>query len=181
LIYQEDTIDVNIRLEMVFAAFQDHPKVITTRMIPLHLQKALMQANPNHNVAGKPTVMSLIPEVEYVGIIGSDVALDMAKDLKKQSMFMEGVQIPEKYKKNTIGGIIALPVASFIVTLRQGDSLQGLGGKIGGRPIIATVETSHPTASSTKIRTFLKSKKLVKDLVSQGVLNIINKYNLYSD
>lgn len=94
---------------------------------------------------------------EYIGIIGSDTALETSKDLKKLSIFMRGIQIAEKYKEHTIGGIIAIPVQSFIITLRAGDSIDSLKGVFSDRPIIKTISTDYIDLSSTKVRKIIKN------------------------
>ena len=173
--------DVKIRLEMLFAAFQKHPKVIVTKLTPAELQGVLMKRDESL-VAGKPSVKTTIIGTEYIGVIGSDTALETSKDLKKLSVFMQGVQIPEKYKEHTIGGIIAIPVQSFIVSIRAGDSIDSLKGLFSDRPVIKTISTDYIDLSSTKIRKIIKNgSALDKGFVSQGVNEIIKKYNLYRE
>lgn len=179
-IYKNRT-EVPIRLEMLSSSFRTHPKVIVTKMNSQDLQKTLTVDNPAQEINGKPTVKNFLPGTEFIGIIGSDTALDTVKDKKKLSVFMEGIRIPEKYKENTIGGIIALPVNSFIISQRQGDNLDSLEGKIGRRPILHIVQTKYPDISSTKIKTFLKEGKPISEFISSGVLEIIKKYDLYKD
>lgn len=173
--------NVKIRLEMLFAAFQKHPRVIVTKLTPAELQGALMK-NDESLVVGKPSVKTILIGTEYIGIIGSDTALETSKDLKKLSAFMRGIQIPEKYKEHTIGGIIAIPVKSFIVSLRAGDSIDSLKGVFSDRPIIKTISTDYIDLSSTKIRKIIKeSGVLDKVFVNQGVNEIIKKHNLYRE
>ena len=79
---------------------------------------------------------------------------------------MRGIQIPEKYKEHTIGGIIAIPVK----------------GVFSDRPIIQTISTDCTDLSSTKVRKIIKNgSDLDKNFVSQGVNEIIKKYNLYRE
>lgn len=173
--------DVKIRLEMLFAAFQKHPKVIVTNLTPTELQSALMKSDESL-VAGKPSVKTTLIGTEYIGVIGSDTALETSKDLKKLSVFMRGIQIPEKYKENTIGGIIAIPVKSFIVSIRAGDSIDSLKGVFSDRPVIKTISTEKIDLSSTKVRKIIKNgSDLDKGFVSQGVHEIIKKCNLYRE
>lgn len=177
-IYKNRT-DVTIRLEIIYSSFQHHPKVIVTKMNPQDLQKTLTVDTPQRTINDKPTVKNFTPEAEFIGIIGSDAALDTVKDKKRLSVFMEGIKIPEKYKENTLGGIIALPVHSFIVSQRQGDNLDSLEGKIGSRPILHIVQTKYPGMSSSKIKALLKEGKSISGFISSGVLDIIQKYHLY--
>ena len=171
--------DVNIRLEMLFAAFKDHPKVIVTKLNPAELQNVLMENEKEKLVDGNPSVKSKINGAEYIGVIGSDTAIETVKDKKRLAVFMKGIQIPEKYKENTSGGVIALPVNSFIVSLRKGDSIEILNGNMDDRKIIKTIETEYPEVSSTKIRSLLKAGQSIDDLVSKAVAKVITKYNLY--
>lgn len=173
--------DVQVRLEMLFAAFANHPKVIVTKLTPTELQGALMKRDESL-VAGKPSVKTKLIGTEYIGVIGSDTALETSKDLKKLSVFMRGIQIPEKYKEHTIGGIIAIPVQSFIVSIRAGDSIDSLKGVFSDRPIVKTISTDYIDLSSTKVRKIIKNgSDLDKGFVSQGVNEIIKKYNLYRE
>ncbi len=173
--------DVQIRLEMLFAIFAQHPKVIVTKLPPGELQHILMQRD-TALVAEKPSVTTRIPGAEYIGIVGSDAALDTSKDLKKLSVFMKGVQIPEKYNEHTIGGIIAIPVQRFIVSLRAGDLLDCLQGVFAGRPIMSVIPTDYLELSSTKVRKVIKSGDIPDEsLVRQKVKEIIQKYNLYRE
>jgi cytidyltransferase-like protein len=172
---------VKIRLEMLFAAFANHPKVIVTKLAPAELQGALMKSDESL-VAGKPSVKTKLFGTEYIGVIGSDTALETSKDLKKSSVFMGGIQIPEKYKEHTIGGIIAIPVQSFIVSLRAGDSIDSLKGVFSDCPIIKTISTDYIDLSSTKVRKIIKNGGALDDsFVSQGVKEIIEKYGLYGE
>ena len=173
--------DLNIRMEMVFKVFANHPKVIVTRMNPRALQNALMEDSEDQDLGGKPSVKSKIVGMEYVGMVGSDSAIEGSKNIKWLSIFMQGIKIPERYKENTIGGIMAIPVSSFIVGLRAGDSLDFLNGKIGDRPIIRVIDAKQKGNSSTQIRTRLKSKIPVSDLLNSEVEKIINQYNLYQE
>ena len=92
---------------------------------------------------------------------------------------MRGIKISDKYKEHTIGALMAIPVSEFIISTREGDSLQELEGKIEDRPVLKSIVASHPDSSSTKVRALVKSGKPIKDLVSPGVLEIIEKNKLY--
>lgn len=173
--------DVQIRLEMIFSAFKKHPKVIVTKLSPSQLQIILMK-NDKSLVAGKPSVKTRLIGTEYIGIIGSDTALETSKDPRKSSVFMRGIQIPEKYKEHTIAGIIALPVNRFIVSLRAGDSIDSLKGMFSDRPIMKEISTGYIDLSSTKVRKMIKNGcALDEGFVSKGVKKIIEKYDLYQD
>jgi len=89
------------------------------------------------------------------------------------------VKIPEKHHENTIGGIIALPVNDFIVSLRKGDNIDTLENMIGDRKIIATIKPTNNTASSTKARSKIKQGEDVSDLLSPEVVKIIKNHKLY--
>ncbi len=171
--------DVQVRLEMIFAAFEKHPKVIVTKLTPGELQRTLMK-NDKSLVSGKPSVKTAIPGTEYIGVIGSDTALETSKNSKKLSVFMQGIQLPDKYRKHTIGGLIAIPAKSFIVSLRSGDSVDSLKGVFSDRPIIKTISTNYIDLSSTKVRKIIQSGGALDDnFVSRGVKEITEKYGLY--
>lgn len=171
--------DVKLRLEMIFAVFKKHPKVIVTKLTPGKLQGVLMKSDESL-VAGKPSVKTTLVGTEYIGIIGSDTALETSKDLKKLSVFMLGIEMPGKYKQHTIGGIIAIPVKGFIVSLRAGDSIDSLNGIFSDRPIIKAISTDYINLSSTRVRKMIKNGDVLDEgFVSQGVNEIIKKYDLY--
>lgn len=170
--------DVNVRLDMLFGLYKDNSSVIVTRLTPIQLQKRLTVDAP-YNISGKPAVESSIKDTQYIGILGSDTALDTVADKKKLSVFMRGVKIPEKYHENTIGGIIALPVTNFVVSLREGDNIDTLGNMIGDRKIIATIKPTNNTASSTIARNKIKQGEDVSGLLSPEVVKIIEHEKLY--
>jgi nicotinic acid mononucleotide adenylyltransferase len=177
----KDRTPVEKRLDMLFSVFEKDPHVIITRLPPKALQDLLTTPNPDRLVKGKSTVLPKIPGLNFVGVIGSDVALGMAKDDKKRSVFMEGVVVSEEHKNTTIGGIIALPVQEFILSMREGDDVSSLEGVLGDRPIIHEIISDHHELSSTKIRENLKATKPVDSMVSPRVLDIIKEHHLYED
>ncbi len=156
--------DLKIRLKMLFSIFKNNKKVIVTKLNPLNLQKKLIKI-----------------KTEYIGIIGSDLALSGQKNETTREEFMSGAIVTQEYKNHTHGCIIALPVKSFVVTIRNGDSIENLNNKIGNRKIIAKIETNFGNISSTKVRNFTKSKKSINSLVSNNIVNIIKKYKLYKN
>jgi nicotinic acid mononucleotide adenylyltransferase len=93
---------------------------------------------------------------------------------------MRGIEMPEKYKEHTIGGIIAIPVKGFIASLRTEDSIDSLKGIFSDRPIIKTISTDYIDLSSTKVRQMIKNGGVLDDgFVGHGVNEIIKKYDLY--
>lgn len=169
---------VHIRTEMLFAAFADHPRVLVTKLAPGALQNILTMCGDDL-VAGNPSVKTAFPGAEYIGVIGSDTALDTSKDPKKLSVFMRGMQIPEKYTAHTIGGIVGIPVQSFIVSLRAGGPVDALQGVFADRPIVHTLPTVYRDLSSTQVRGLVNSSEPIDNLVSKSVKNIILQYELY--
>lgn len=174
----KDRLDVSIRLDMLFAAFAKHPKIIVTKLNPQSLQNVLME-NDSSLISGKPSVKSKIKKTYYIGIVGSDTAIGVAENAKWSSTFMRGIKVPIKYKENTLGGIIAIPVQTFIIGLRQGDSLEALSGKVDDRPIAQIIETKHTDLSSTKVRFALENGESIDNLVNKEVKKIILRYQLY--
>lgn len=169
---------IQIRLEMLFALFANDPHIIVTKLNTEELQQALTEES-NLFIADKPAVKSKFSGTEYLGIIGSDCALDTS-DAKKLSVFMRGIKIPEKYKAHTIGAVIALPANGFVVGLRNEDSLDKLNGTFSERPIIATVVSEDfNNISSTKVRKAIKEGTSVNDLINPAVQEIISKHRLY--
>jgi len=182
-------VDVSYRLKMIAAAFKNHPRILTTALSPQDSQK-ILTCDSETLVMGKPAVRPSLAQTKFIGIIGSDVALEMGlsrkesdqehERQKKAKAFMRGIKIPKTHSKDTIGGIIALPVESFLVALRKGDDLTPLKGAIGERPILAILYNSlYPGLSSTKVKEYLHEGRNIQAMVSGEVLKIIKEGNLY--
>ena len=168
--------DVNLRLDMLFARFEDHPKIIVTRYPPIKLQQVLTTKYSNN----KP-VVPIAEGMKFIGIIGSDTALMLATEKKSSQKFMAGNVISNCYQYHTWGGCIALPVDSFIVFLRQGDDLSSLGGKVAGRPIIKVCrDNPHDDLSSTSVKECLRAGKFINKTVSAATIKIIRENHLYN-
>lgn len=179
-----------VRLEMQYALFADDPKVIVTKLSPLEVQEKLTKIIPDKTIRGYPVVEPLDESIAFIGLIGSDTALnlsvpsdneqDEANRKKRLQVFMRGVSIPEKHAQTTIGSIMALPVSKFIVGHRQGDDLSVLQGMVRDRDISAVYKSeSAAQASSSLVKKRLKSGESVDDLLDPAVLEVIWKYGLY--
>lgn len=180
---------IEARLEMLFSVFKDHPQVIVTKLSPKKMQELLTISDPSHMIDGKPTVKPAF-NAEFIGIIGSDTANKLAipqKDQKEEEarkrnvrVFMKGIQITSNHAEDTIGGVIALPVDSFIVAQREGDNLSDLNGSVDGRSILAVIQSkAHPHASSTLVKKTLKEGQPINHMVDPNVLKIIQDNKLY--
>lgn len=187
--------DIKKRLLMLEKVYRSHPRVVVTRFSPKELQDKLTEPDEGRKVLGKPTVKPLYG-VEFIGLIGSDVALSLsqsaAKEPKKDALkpskaqkwllsFMSGIRVPETYERHTIGGIMAVPVAKFIVVMREGDNLEALAGKLGDREIIAVLESRYPDASSTRVRQVIQNQTSIDNLVPSEVADIIEAQKLYQE
>jgi nicotinic acid mononucleotide adenylyltransferase len=162
-------VDVKLRHEMVYSVFANHPSVIVTRFSPKDLQDTLTEA-----------INSAFKGMEFVGIIGSDTALALFGNNDALASFMTGLKVSDYYKEHTLGGIMALPVKSFIVALREGDDIVKLNRRIGERPIIALIESKSKRAlSSTKVKKALKEGGDISSMVSTTIIKIIAENNLY--
>jgi nicotinic acid mononucleotide adenylyltransferase len=181
---------VSMRLEMLQALFAQHSRVIVTNLSPLAVQQALTKIIPDQTIRGYPAVEAQDSGIEFIGLIGSDTALNLAAPAsneqdeinrkKRLQVFMRGVAIPEKHAETTIGSIMAVPVSRFIVGLRDGDDLSVLKSAIEDRSISAVYKSEHGSeASSTLVKTRLKNGEPVDDLIESEVLAIIQKYDLY--
>jgi len=172
--------DVSVRHDMLFSVFQDHPTVIVTRLTPKELQARLTVSDTTKKVKNKPAVKPAFEEMSFIGIIGSDTALKLGPNEEASSSFMTGIQIPEKYQTHTLGGLMALPVDSFIVALREGDDLSVLKGNIREKEILATLESKkEKTLSSTAVKKALTKGNSIHSMVSEPVIKIIEKQGLY--
>jgi len=170
--------DVNVRLEMLFAVFKFHPKIIVTRFNPKELQHSLtvpLDATKNSTLV-KPAFAG----VKFIGLIGSDTALSLSANKEAASTFMTGIKIITKYEAHTLGGCMALPVDSFFVAMRENDNLTILNGSIHGRRILAVIKNdTEQTTSSTKVKKDLNQGHNINAMLSAPVIEIINKYDLY--
>jgi nicotinic acid mononucleotide adenylyltransferase len=183
---------VSMRLEMQQALFAQHPRIIVTNLSPLAVQQALTKIIPDQTIRGYPAVEAEDDGVEFIGLIGSDTALNLAMPAsndqdevnrrKRLQVFMRGVSIPEKHAETTIGSIMALPVFRFIVGLRDGDDLGVLNGVVGDRPIAKIYKNEQARqASSTLVKQRLREGESVGDLLDPQVLDIIHKHKLYQE
>ncbi len=172
--------DISTRLDMLFSVFRDHPTIIVTRLTPKELQARLTVPDVTKNVKNQPLVKPAFEGMLFIGIVGSDTALKLEPNEKASFGFMTGIQIPEKYQTHTLGGLMALPVDSFIVALREGDDLSVLKGKIREREILATLESEkEKTFSSTAVKKALNTGSSIRLIVSGPVIEIIEKQGLY--
>ena len=80
-----------------------------------------------------------------------------------------------------MGTIIALPVDSFIVSVRKNHDLSHLNNKIVDRKIEKIIygEKKYLHLSSTKIKKLIKSGKSINHLVPDPVVKIIEEYEIY--
>lgn len=168
------------RLEMLFAVFADDPHIIVTRLGPAALQQLLTHPDDTRQVNDKPTVKPAFINTQFIGVIGSDVALSLSKNEEALLPFMQGLVVPEKYEAHTIGGIISLPVAEFIISQRAGDDVTTLNSKLGNRPIITIINSEATDShSSTTVKKALQRGQPLNRLLSPNVEKIIQEKRLY--
>lgn len=154
---------IEIRLDMLFEVFADHPSIIVTKLSPKELQKRLLPSSAS-----------------FIGIIGSDTALYLSPNPDTSIYYMTGLEISPEYALHTWGSCMALPADSFIVFLRNNDDLSKLGGYIRERPICALISLEEGRyISSTSIKDSLKKGEGVHELVSRPILDWIQTYNMY--
>lgn len=165
---------VDLRLEMLFALFKEHPQIIVTRYPPKVLQNTLTQ---------KTSKNAMVPKfngLEFLGVVGSDTALMLTPNMDSSIAFMAGSVISPEHENHTWGGCIALPVSSFIVSMRAGDDLSSLQGRVGGRKIVKTITIKqYDEASSTLVRDLLKQQQAADKWLSKPVIKIIQENKLY--
>lgn len=176
----KNRVDIKYRLDMIFSIFEKDPHVIVTRLPPAKLQDLLTLPDNTRLVNDKPTVKPAFKGIEFIGIIGSDVALEIIDNPEALAPFMQGLRIPEKYKEHTIGGIISLPVKRFIVTRRMEDDLSSLNGKVGDRPIIAILQDNETQGhSSTAAKKALQEDRPIDTMIDERIRKIIKENSLY--
>ena len=91
----KNRIDINFRLEMLFAVFASHPEVIVTKLSPIKLQETLT----------RPDVIKTKKDRFFV------------KPKIKGLEFMSGMYINKIFHQHTKGALLALPVHSFNILL----------------------------------------------------------------
>jgi len=168
--------DVQLRLEMLCAAFANHAKIIVTKLTPLELQKLLTVADAQDKV--KPAFLG----TEFIGIMGSDsvIAMHAYSSAEWAVNFMRGVKIPSHYAQHTNGSTMALPVHSFIVALCKKDEESMFTRFVDDRPIIHVLENIETKElSSSDIKIALKENKGIAGMISLPILHLIQKYNMY--
>jgi nicotinic acid mononucleotide adenylyltransferase len=149
--------DITLRLDMLFALYEQHPQVIVTRLCPKELQD-FCQPLACH----------------CIGIIGSDTALYLADNPDTSIYYMTGKPITKEYEKHTWGSCMALKVDSFIVAMRQGDDITHLNAHLRERPIIATLNIGKANSiSSTQIKQKLKQGEPIDELVSGPIQQLL--------
>ncbi|MBP9694718.1 MAG: hypothetical protein KBE16_08430 [Alphaproteobacteria bacterium] len=172
-------IDVQRRLDILFAVFEKHPTIIVTRFPPKKLQDTLTEPDVSKNGFVKPVFAGM----SFIGIVGSDTALAVAKSEQALSTFMTGNLLTEMHYEHTVGGCMALPVESFFVVMREGDGIKSLEGKIGQKKMAAVVDahSDEKGFSSTKAKKILSEGGSLESMLSEPVIDIIRKHHLYRD
>lgn len=172
-------VDVNVRLDMLFAVFEDHPQVIVTRLTPKELQVALTIPS-SKKIGGKVIRKPAFEGMQFIGMLGSDAVHYLAPNENTSVQYMTGIEIPEEFKVHTMGSCMALPVDSFIVAHREGDNLATIGHYLRDREIPAIIQCDKGHAlSSTEVKRALKTKRVIDSLVSKPIREIIEKHKLY--
>ena len=164
---------------MLFAVYKQHPQVIVTRLIPKLLQTTLTV--PGTQKIGNARVCKPAFEgVQFIEMLGSDVAGYLAPNKETSVAYMTGTEIPEDFHTHTFGSCMALPVDEFVVALRDGDDPNSIGSHLYNRKILAIISAKEGHAlSSTVIKKALQSKTSIDALASKPIREIIEKHTLY--
>ena len=168
--------NIDVRLDMLFAAFEKHPNSIVTRLCPIELQDVLMTSSKGDSMETK------ISGVSYIGLIGSDTVANPLIPENARKEMMRGTKISSEDSSNTRGCFMIFPIESFIIGKRINDSeedLKNLGGQFGGRRILGIVPTQFDSVSSTEIRERLKNGKSIDKLINPNVKSVIETRQLY--
>jgi len=173
-------VDINVRLDMLFAIFEDHPYVIVTRLTPQQLQETLTQPDSSSRIGNHIVCRPAIEGLTFIGMLGSDTVHYLAPHERTSVEYMAGIVIPEEFKAHTMGSCMALPVETFVVAHREGDNLKTIRNYLREREITAIIhcEEGH-SLSSTAVRKELKAQRAIDSLVSKPIRDIIDKHNLY--
>jgi hypothetical protein len=65
---------INLRLEMLVAAFEDHPNIIVTRLAPQQVQMALTDVDTSRKIANREAVKPKFKGATFIGLAGTDTA-----------------------------------------------------------------------------------------------------------
>lgn len=172
--YDKNRTEVKIRIEMLFALFADDQQIIVTAFTPVQLQQALTKEN------GSSVFRVPLYGAKFIAIVGSDNALKSWQYSPPNFSFMKGQKIPMQYAAHTFGGLMALPIESFIVAIRENQNIDALGGKIDGRDIIGVLHNDSSQAlSSSQIRNSIQTSATILQSVDQRVMQIIAEHQLY--
>ena len=204
---------VEMRLKMLFAALADHSGIIVTKLQPRELQQALTDTIVAESPHKKAAVgfgtrpKSFIKKI--IGIVGSDQALALGmperlqdRETKRKlwlAFFMRGYIIHEAYydTDKSLASISALPVSSFIVSIRNEDDVSVLNNHIGdrefltisledyiddcGRLIIKDKKVGMlRTLSSSLIKDLMQGgSRVMQELLAPPVWQLIEEHGLY--
>lgn len=196
---------INLRLEMLVAAFEDHPNIIVTRLTPQQVQKALTDSDTRTKIANKNTVKPKFKGMTFIGLAGTDTAgwinsynaktcnnmnnpvpTECAKFTNEKLYgYMRGIAIPDDFDKDTVGTSWALPVDSFVIAVRNGqakDLEKFKNNSVSDRAIIKVLSGfKHDEVSSTFVRTARKEGRMDSLPIHPKVLKIIKDNNLFAD
>lgn len=166
------------RFEMLYQAFKNDPKVITTKFYPKEFQEALTVEDKQDKEKVKPKIQGL----KFIGVIGSDnvpLINDKKKtDDKTRNNFMNGVKVKDNNYNGATHALI-IPVEAFVIALRNEDNISDLP-KLSNRSIIGTVKSEkYPNLSSTLVKKTLREGKSIDEMVNPDVERIIINNELY--
>ncbi|MDR0968040.1 MAG: hypothetical protein LBL99_00175 [Holosporaceae bacterium] len=167
-----------IRIETLFSLFKDDPNVIVTKLNPFQLQNALTE--PTKRSENNRLFVTPKNDVGFVGLIGSDMARFYADHEEYLREFMIGEKLTEKDDRDEVSrGDVCLPAKAFIVADRKGFSFSPKEMP-DGRKILGRLDTgdNYPI-SSAEIRKTLADNEDASSVLSESVVEIIKKYNLY--
>lgn len=172
--------DVKVRQDMLFAMYENDPKVIVTRLSPQEVQKLLIKPHAL-NQKKKPKYTPVIKGLEIIGIVGSDTAFDFLTNKTVASIFMTGEVVNNEYFSSIAGSLMAIQAQGFLIALRKGEDAKVFKGKLLNKTIFGTFEVDHGDLSSENIRQRIAKSESVGDLLSPAVLKIIEDNNLYQN
>jgi nicotinic acid mononucleotide adenylyltransferase len=193
-------LPVDVRLDMLLADVGDHPFIIVTKLEPRELQKALtemdtMVGRSPHKKVISGFVTKPVPFIkDFIGLLGSDQALALGvpavalgEEKHRQlwlTFFMRGYIVHEAYydTDRSLASISALPVSSFIVSIRNEDDVSVLNNHIGDREfrtIILEVKLLRNLSSSLIKDLMQKDSQIARERLAPPVWEMIEEGRLY--
>lgn len=163
---------LNIRKEMLFSTFKSNQNVLVTAMPPQKLQEFFTSVDVEKGIV-KP-----ILNIRFIGVVGSDNALQSWKSPSEDFQWLGNKVIPLKFYNSSLGTLMAIPADEIAIFIRNNDNVAHIK-MLDNKRIIAKIKNVKTTRiSATMIKDlYRKSPDLAKNFVNSHVFAIMKKYS----